>query len=75
MSGAQISMGMESALQDLVNAFHTVVRTPTLVWVFVGGAMISFGMNGIIGWAPAFMTRELGLTVARRRRSCSASGD
>ncbi len=63
--GAQISLGMESALQDLVNAFHTVVRTPTLVWVFVGGAMISFGMNGIIGWAPAFMTRELGLTVAR----------
>ena len=63
--GAQISMGMESALQDLINAFHTVVRTPTLVWVFVGGAMISFGMNGIIGWAPAFMTRELGLTVAK----------
>jgi MFS family permease len=62
---AQISMGMESALQDLVNAFHTVVRTPTLVWVFVGGAMISFGMNGIIGWAPAFMTRELDLSVAR----------
>ena len=62
---AQISMGMESALQDLVNAFHTVVRTPTLVWVFVGGAMISFGMNGIIGWAPAFMTRELGLSVAK----------
>ena len=62
--GAQISLGMESALHDLVNAFHTVVRTPTLVWVFVGGAMISFGMNGIIGWAPAFMTRELGLSVA-----------
>jgi hypothetical protein len=27
--------------------------------------MISFGMNGLIGWAPAFMTRELDLTVAR----------
>jgi MFS family permease len=61
----QLSLGVESALQDLVGAFHTVVRTPTLVWVFVGGALISFGMNGIIGWAPAFMTRELGLTVAR----------
>ena len=62
---SQLSLGMESALQDLVRAFNTVLGTPTLVWVFVGGALISFGMNGIIGWAPAFMTRELGLTVAR----------
>lgn len=62
---ATIATGMETALHGLVGAFHTVVRTPTLVWVFVGGAMISFGMNGIIGWAPAFMTRELGLTMSR----------
>lgn len=59
------STGMQGALRELISGFQVVVRTPTLVWVFVGGAMISFGMNGIIGWAPAFMTRELGLTVAR----------
>lgn len=64
-AGSQLSLGVESALQDLVRAFHTVLGTPTLVWVFAGGALISFGMNGIIGWAPAFMTRELGLTVAK----------
>ena len=64
-ASSQITHGMESALQDLIRAFNTVLGTPTLVWVFVGGALISFGMNGIIGWAPAFMTRELGLTVAR----------
>jgi MFS family permease len=63
--GSQLTLGMESALQDLIRAFNTVLGTPTLVWVFVGGALISFGMYGIIGWAPAFMTRELGLTVAR----------
>jgi MFS family permease len=63
-SNSQLTLGMESALQDLIRAFNTVLGTPTLVWVFVGGALISFGMNGIIGWAPAFMTRELGLTVA-----------
>jgi sugar phosphate permease len=60
-----VTTGVQNALKGLIGSFHTVVRTPTLVWVFVGGAMISFGMNGIIGWAPAFMTRELGLTVAR----------
>ncbi|HET9514044.1 MAG TPA: MFS transporter [Gemmatimonadales bacterium] len=62
---ARMATDVRNALDELIAGFYTVVRTPTLVWVFVGGAMISFGMNGIIGWAPAFMTRELGLTVAR----------
>lgn len=43
----------------------TVLRTPTLVYVFLGGALISFGMNGLVGWAPAFMSRELNLSVAQ----------
>jgi MFS family permease len=43
----------------------TVLRTPTLVYVFLGGALISFGMNGLVGWAPAFMSRELNLSVAK----------
>ena len=43
----------------------TVLRTPTLVYVFVGGALISFGMNGLVGWAPTFISRELSLTVAQ----------
>lgn len=42
-----------------------VLRTPTLVYIFVGGALISFGMNGMIGWAPTFMSRELNLSVAQ----------
>jgi sugar phosphate permease len=42
-----------------------VLHTPTLVYVFIGGALISFGMNGIVGWAPTFMSRELGLSVSQ----------
>ena len=42
-----------------------VLRTPTLLYVFTGGALISFGMNGLVGWAPTFMSRELNLTVAK----------
>jgi MFS family permease len=56
---------------SLVHAFGeravslaTVLRTPTLLYVFMGGALISFGMNGLVGWAPAFMSRELNLKVA-----------
>jgi sugar phosphate permease len=42
-----------------------VLGTPTLVYVFVAGAMISFGMNGIVGWGPTFIARELGLTSSQ----------
>ncbi len=41
-----------------------VLRTPTLVYIFIGGALISFGTNGLVGWAPTFMARELGLSIA-----------
>jgi MFS family permease len=58
--------------RPLVHAFGeraislaSVLRTPTLVYVFLGGALISFGMNGLVGWAPAFMSRELNLSVAK----------
>jgi MFS transporter, Spinster family, sphingosine-1-phosphate transporter len=63
--GDELAGGLESAFQELVGGFQTVLRTPTLVYVFVGGAMISFGMNGLVGWAPVFMTREMGITVAQ----------
>ena len=53
------------AFDELVQALAMVLHTPTLVYVFIGGALISFGMNGIVGWAPTFMSRELGLSVSQ----------
>ena len=55
---------MQGAWDDVIHAVRTVLRIPTLVYVFIGGALISFGLNGIVGWAPTFLSRELGLTVA-----------
>ena len=55
--------GLGSAFDELVAAGNRVVRTPTLVYVFIAGAMISFGMNGLVGWGPTFIARELGLTA------------
>jgi MFS family permease len=46
-------------------ALAIVLRTPTLVYIFLGGALISFGMNGLVGWAPTFVSRELNLSVAQ----------
>ncbi|MGH7631762.1 MAG: MFS transporter [Gemmatimonadales bacterium] len=54
--------GVSSAFDDIVAAGRRVLSTPTLSFVFVAGAMISFGMNGIVGWGPTFIARELGLS-------------
>ena len=64
--GMRIAPGpLGGAFDELVRALGMVLHTPTLVYVFLGGALISFGMNGIVGWAPTFMSRELGLTVSQ----------
>ena len=46
-----------------MRALRTVLRTPTLVYIFAAGAMISFGLNGIVGWGPTFVSRELDLSA------------
>jgi sugar phosphate permease len=45
-----------------------VFRTKTLVWLFLGSALIAFSMNGLVAWSPSYLQRELGLipqTVGR----------
>ena len=61
--GTDEDAAFTTASRGLAEAARTVLKTPTLLYVFAGGALISFGMNGIIGWAPSFMSRELGLSV------------
>lgn len=53
-----------TAVEDFWHAAVTVLRTPTLIWVFVGGACVTFAVNGLIAWAPTFLERTHGLSVA-----------
>ncbi|MFN2572207.1 MAG: spinster family MFS transporter [Gemmatimonadales bacterium] len=53
------------ALDDFQDAAVHVLRRPTLIWIFLGGAMVTFAVNGLIAWAAAFMQRMHGLSVAR----------
>ena len=62
--GTGFGPGISGAFDDIVAAGKTVLHTPTLVYVFIAGAMISFGLNGIVGWGPTFVARELGLSAA-----------
>jgi predicted MFS family arabinose efflux permease len=52
-------------MRDLEGVARRILSTRTLVAVFGGGALISFGMNGLVGWAPTFMSRELALSPAK----------
>jgi MFS family permease len=61
---AEVSGAAMTALEDFWRAAATVLRTPTLIWVFLGGALVTFAVNGLIAWAPAFLERTHGLTVA-----------
>ncbi len=56
---------MWAALVEVAQASRVVTTIKTLVFVFLGGALISFGANGLIGWAPTFMARELGISIDR----------
>ena len=53
-----------TAFGDFLQAAGTVLRTPTLIWMFVGGALVTFAVNGLIAWAPSFLERTHGLPVA-----------
>src|SRR2546423_8665987 len=53
------------ALDDFQHAATLVLRTPTLIWIFLGGAMVTFAVNGLVAWAATFMQRIHGLSVAR----------
>ncbi|HEX9582002.1 MAG TPA: MFS transporter [Gemmatimonadales bacterium] len=50
-----------TTIDEIIEAGRLVLRTPTLMWVFGGGALISFAMNGLVGWSPSYLQRELGL--------------
>ena len=61
---AEASEVAAGALSDFRTAAGTVLRTPTLIWMFVGGALVTFAVNGLIAWAPSFLERTHGLPVA-----------
>lgn len=52
---------LADAFEDILHAGKAVLRTPTLVYVFLGGALISFGVNGVVGWGPTFLARQFNL--------------
>jgi MFS family permease len=60
--------GHHPRVEEFLRAGRAVLRTKTLIWLFLGGALIAFSMNGLVAWSPSYLQRELGLipqTVGR----------
>ena len=48
---------------DFKSQLKYVVRIPTLRWITIGFATLSFGLGGIGYWVPTLLFREFGLDV------------
>jgi MFS family permease len=53
------------AVDEMLDAAAVVLRTPTLIWMFVGGALTTAAMNALVAWSASYLQRVLHLTLAQ----------
>jgi predicted MFS family arabinose efflux permease len=61
-------------VDEMIDAAALVLRTPTLVWMFLGGALTSASMNSLVAWSLSFVQRQLGLDLAAAGRQIGLVG-
>jgi MFS family permease len=61
-------------VDEMLDAAALVLRTPTLVWMFLGGALTSASMNSLVAWSLSFVQRQLGLELADAGRQIGLVG-
>ncbi len=62
------------ALEEMVDAAAIVLRTPTLIWMFVGGALTTAAMNSLVAWSASYLQRVLDLTLVEAARQIGLVG-
>ncbi len=61
-------------IDEMIDGASTVLRTPTLIWLFVGGALTSAAMNSLVAWSSTYLQRELGMTLVEAGRHIGPIG-
>ena len=61
-------------VDEMVEAANLVLRTPTLIWLFIGGALTSASMNSLVAWSTSYLQRELGLSLVAAARHIGPIG-
>jgi len=71
----QFQLGRPADLVDeMVDAAALVLRTPTLIWLFLGGALTTAAMNALVAWSTSFLQRELGMSLVEAGRQIGPVG-
>lgn len=61
-------------VDEMLDAAALVLRTPTLIWMFVGGALTAASMNSLVAWSLSYVQRELGMELAAAGRQIGLVG-
>ncbi len=61
-------------IDEMLDAAALVLGTPTLIWLFIGGALTSAAMNSLVAWSSSYLQRELGLTLLEVGRQIGPVG-
>jgi MFS family permease len=61
-------------VDEMLDAASLVLRTPTLIWLFVGGALTSAAMNSMVAWSTSYLQRELHMTLIQAGREIGPVG-
>jgi len=62
------------AVDEMLDAAAVVLRTPTLIWMFVGGALTTAAMNSLVAWSASYLQRVLHLTLVEAAQEIGAVG-
>lgn len=66
--------GPTDLVDEMLDGASTVLRTPTLIWLFVGGALTSAAMNSLVAWSATYLQRELGMSLVEAGRHIGPIG-
>lgn len=61
-------------IDEMVDGAGVVLRTPTLIWLFVGGALTAAAMNALVAWSTSYLQRELGMSLVQAARQIGPIG-
>jgi MFS family permease len=62
------------AIDEMLHAAAIVLRTPTLIWMFVGGALTTAAMNSLVAWSASYLQRVLQLSLVEAGRQIGLVG-
>ena len=72
---AELPLGAPAdVIDEMLDAAALVLRTPTLIWMFVGGALTAASMNSMVAWSLSYVQREIGLDLAAAGRQVGVLG-